>query len=105
MSEEHVRSLPFPRLPSLLIGYARRYVESQDDPSMIAAEQLVDGMDLDEAWCKRHLNGVEPGVVDVIVDRVQTKHQRLDDFSENTVTCYVKDEEAAALIRQIYGRG
>ncbi|POS73989.1 hypothetical protein DHEL01_v207612 [Diaporthe helianthi] len=95
--EEHVRSLPFPRLPPLLIGYARRYVESQDDPSMMATEQLVDGMDLDEAWCAQHLSGVEPRVVDVIVDRVQTRHQRLDDFAENTVTCYVKDEEQAVL--------
>ena len=71
---------------------------------MIATEQLVDGMDLDETWCKRHLCGVEPGVVDVILDRVQTKHQRLDDFSENTVTCYVKDEVEAVLVRQTQGR-
>ncbi|KAK2613105.1 hypothetical protein N8I77_000034 [Diaporthe amygdali] len=102
--KEHVRSLPFPKLPPLLIGYARRYVESQDDPSMIATEQLVDGMDLDEAWCELHLHGVESGVVDVIMERVRTKSQRLDDFSESTVTCYVKDEDEAILVRQICGR-
>lgn len=79
-------------------------MESQDDPSMIATEQLVDGMDLDEAWCHLHLAGVESGVVDLILERVQTKHQRLDDFSESTVTCYVKNEDEAILVRQICGR-
>lgn len=102
--KEHVLSLPFPRLPPLLTGYARRYVESHDDPSMIATEQLVDGMDLDEAWCKKHLASVESEVVDVIMDRIRSKSQRLDDFSENTVTCYVKDADEATLVRRIRGR-
>lgn len=101
---EHVRSLPFPRLPPLLIGYAKRYVETRDDPSVIAAEQLVDGMDLDEAWCEKHLDGVELEAVDVVMDRVRSKSQRLEDFSENTITCYVKDVEEATLIRRLHGR-
>lgn len=71
---------------------------------MIATEQLVDGMDIDEAWCGKHLADVEPEVVDVVLNRVRSKSQRLDYCSDNTVTCYVKDDQEATLVRRIRGR-
>jgi hypothetical protein len=57
ISPDDVGILPIPRLPSFFAGICGRYLESKDDVVMTAAEQLVDGMDLDSGWCTRNLGG------------------------------------------------
>ncbi|EPE06099.1 hypothetical protein F503_02928 [Ophiostoma piceae UAMH 11346] len=98
-----IRSLSLPRLSRLLVGFARRYLDQKDDTAMIAAEQLVDGMDVDESWCARHLRGESQSVISLIRGLVQGKASRLDDFSDYHVTCFLKDEAVARLVRGIPG--
>lgn len=103
IQDDDIHAMSFPRLHPLLVGYARRYIDEQDDSSMIAAEQLVDGMDVDAPWCDRHLSRESAAVVALITNLVQTKTSRLDDFSGYEVTCFIKDSEAARHVRSIPG--
>lgn len=70
---------------------------------MIAPEQPVDGMDLDEAWCQEHLAGTDSAVAALVMDRIRSKSQRLDVFRGHKITCYVKDQDEAILVRLIHG--
>lgn len=97
VSANEVHSLPIPRLPPLFAGLCQRFFDSYDDVAMIAAEQLVDGMDLDEDWCERNLRNASPKVRQLASRLVAEKHLRLDDFSENMVTCFVTAGEAKRL--------
>lgn len=75
-----VNHVPIPRLPSLFAGLCQRFLDTHDDVAMIAAEQLVDGMDLDRGWCERNLCSVSPEVIQLAIRLVAGKHSRLDDF-------------------------
>jgi len=96
-------SLPIPRLPPFFIGLCQRYIDSHDDIAMIAAEQLVDGMDLDEAWCSRNLQNASQEVYQLATRLVEGKDSRLDDFSENTITCFISNAGEAKRLKQIPG--
>lgn len=99
-----VNQLPMPRLPSLFAGFCQRFLDTQDDAAMIAAEQLVDGMDLDEGWVERNLGGIaSPKVFQLATKLVAEKRSRIDDFSENNVTCFIADDTEAKRVRQIPG--
>jgi hypothetical protein len=98
-----IYQLPMPRLPSLFSGFCHRFLESHDDVAMMAAEQLVDGMDLDEGWCQRNLRTSSPEVFKLANRLVVEKRSRLDDFSENTVTCFIPNDKEAARVRRIPG--
>ncbi|KUJ16023.1 uncharacterized protein LY89DRAFT_735167 [Mollisia scopiformis] len=98
-----INQLPIPRLPVLLVGLCRRFLESHDDVAMIAAEQLVDGMDLDDGWCDRNLSGVSSAVLEMSSRLVAGKTSRLDDFSENTITCFIANEDEVERVRRIPG--
>jgi hypothetical protein len=98
-----IHQLPMPRLPVLLVGLCRRFLESHDDVAMIAAEQLVDGMDLDEGWCDRNLSSVSSEVLEIASKLVAGKASRLDDFSENTITCFIANKDEAERVRGIPG--
>ncbi|KAK3945145.1 hypothetical protein QBC46DRAFT_336994 [Diplogelasinospora grovesii] len=101
--DEIATSLPLPRLPSLMVGLCRRYLDTGDDVAMIAAEQLVDGMDLDEEWCERHLRDSSPEISQLMAGLVAGKASRIDDFSTNQVTCFVRDRDEADKVRKIPG--
>lgn len=99
----YITTFPFPRLAPFIKGLARRYLDSEDPTAMIAAEQLVDGTDLDMDWSAKHL-GADAQEVKALIERlIFDKQQRIDDFSENTITCYVLDQEEAQNIRRIPG--
>ena len=95
--------LRFPRLPPLFRGLARKFLKTGDDMAMIAIEQLVDGMDLDQDWCKRHLSSAETGVQELAAELVRQKSDRLDEFNGNTVTCFIATPEEADRLRRIVG--
>jgi len=52
-----VNQLSMPRLPSFFVDFSQRFLDTQDEVTMITAEQLVDGVDLDEGWRERNLGG------------------------------------------------
>lgn len=103
MDEADIIQLPMPRLAPLLIGLAQRWLEQGDDVAMIALEQLVDGMDIDDPWCDRNLGGEAPRVRSLVTAVIGSKKSRIDDFSGNKVTCFIKDEEETRHMRQIPG--
>ncbi|OAA47563.1 ser/Thr protein phosphatase [Metarhizium rileyi] len=100
---EDIADLHLPRLAPLLKGLARRFLDERDDVAMIAVEQLVDGMDLDEAWVERQLEGSDAALVDLVVGLVRSKRSRIDYYMENKTTCFVYDEEEAERVRLIPG--
>lgn len=57
-----LKDLPLPLLPPFFIGLCRRFFESGDDMARIGAEQLVDGMKVDEKWVRFNLSSVPPEV-------------------------------------------
>ena len=103
LGDPSMSGLRFPRLSALFSGLARKYLESGDDMAMIACEQLVDGMDLDQEWCERHLSSVETGVHELAAKLVRQKASRLDDFNGNAVTCFIATQGEADRLRGIVG--
>jgi hypothetical protein len=92
-----------PRLAVLMHGLGKRYLETRDDVSMIALEQLVDGMNADESWVQDNLEASESAVAALVTHLVRNKKGRLDPFSGNTVTCFVRDEAEAEAVKLIPG--
>jgi hypothetical protein len=105
LSPDAVASLPFPSLGAFLRGLCSRYIQSRDVVYAMAAEQLVDGMDIDTAWCHVHLAHLSHVEQQFASDMIAGKRGRMDDFSENKITCYVADIQDATNIRQIPGSG
>jgi hypothetical protein len=102
LTEDDITKLPLPRLAPLLNGLGRRYLDTADDVSMIALEQLVDGMNPDERWVQDNLVS-DSAVTALVMGLVRDKKSRIDYFSENKVTCFIKDEEEAGKVRLIPG--
>ncbi|KJZ73119.1 hypothetical protein HIM_07503 [Hirsutella minnesotensis 3608] len=98
-----IAAISFPRLAPFLKGLAQRFLSFQDDMAMIAVEQLVDGMNLDQAWLERHFNDREKALSDLILAQIKSKGGRIDYMSDNVITCYVVDQEEAENIRRIPG--
>jgi hypothetical protein len=98
-------AIPIPRLASLFVGLCRRYLDHGDDAAMIAAEQLVDGMNLDLDWCSRNITTAGADVCELSQQLILGKTSGMDEFSGNEVTCYVADEAEAKLLRGIPGSG
>jgi hypothetical protein len=82
--------LPLPRLPPLLRGLVQLHISTRDDPAIIAIEQMVDGMNLGEAWVDRNLRSRCTDDVNELITR-QTKDRlsRIDYYSDNKVTCHI----------------
>ncbi|PQK12058.1 hypothetical protein BB8028_0003g06770 [Beauveria bassiana] len=100
---EEIATLPLPRLAPFLAGLATKFILTQDDNAMIAVEQLVDGMDLDESWVDSQLADYPQAVRDMITGLINGKQCRIDYFSDNQVTCFIRDEAEAAHVRSIVG--
>ncbi|KAE8356061.1 hypothetical protein BDV28DRAFT_145560 [Aspergillus coremiiformis] len=75
---DEIQYLPVPRLPPYFIGLCRRFFESNDDMARISAEQLVDGMDLDEEWIRINLSGAPLKVRELATTLVAEKSSRID---------------------------
>jgi hypothetical protein len=105
LSVNAIASLPFPSLGALMAASCARYVQSRDVVFAMAAEQLVDGMDIDDAWCTTHLASLSADEQQFACDLVAGKRYRMDDFSENKITCYVADSQAVSNLRRIPGSG
>jgi hypothetical protein len=89
-----VSETPIPLLGPFFSGQcARYYLETKDIIFAMAAEQLVDGMDLDEEWCKQHMSTSTPETLSFALTLVAGKASRIDYFSSNTVTCFIPDEQ------------
>ena len=52
--------LHFPGLPEFPVGACKRYIESGDTVFAMAAEEIVDGIDLDECWSQDHVSICNP---------------------------------------------
>jgi hypothetical protein len=98
-----IRSLSWPRLPSLFLGLCQRYLNNHDAIARIGAEQLVDGMDLSQEWCDLNLLQANREAVKLAHTLVQEKPGRIDQFSGNKITCYIHSEDDAQLLRSLAG--
>ena len=57
----------------------------------MAAEALVDGMNLDEEWCRASLPATQSDELNFALRLVRGKGSRIADFSPNEVTCFIAD--------------
>ncbi|KAM4054325.1 ser/Thr protein phosphatase [Hirsutella rhossiliensis] len=103
LQRQGITGLPLPRLAVFLKGLAQRYLDLGDDMAMIAVEQLVDGMNLDDAWARRNLAGLSPALVALVMKQISSKASRIDYVSENKVTCFIGDQKEADDVRLIPG--
>lgn len=71
--------------------------------AVIAAESLVDGMDLDEDWCMVHLEFTEKKALDLALSLVAGKRSKISDFSTNKVTCFIPSPAEAHRVQKIPG--
>lgn len=100
VSADDLTKLPIPRLAPLFSGLCRMYMESREATAAIAAEMLVDGMDLSKDWCRERLSGK---ALDFALGLVEGKASRVSDFQENKVTCFVANAQEGEQIRSIPG--
>lgn len=100
-----IRDIPVPRLSHLFTGLCLRFFESGDVMARIAVEQLVDGMDLDDEWIKRNIDGTATEVRNLNTQLVTEKIYRHEDdpvlgaMSSDFVTARMQD------VRSIPGSG
>ena len=102
-SANQVATLPFPRFAPFFTGLCRTYIETKDAMAAIAAEALVDGMNLDEEWCKAYLPATHNDELNFALRLVRGKSSRIADFSPNEVTCFLADHEEAQRMLKIPG--
>ncbi|KAL2368935.1 hypothetical protein BDBG_06425 [Blastomyces gilchristii SLH14081] len=95
-------TLPLPRFAPFFIGFCRSYVKKQETTSAIAAEMLVDGMDLKEEWCWTHFES-ESEELSFALGLIGSKQSRISDFSPNTVTCFIVDDQERQRVKKIPG--
>ncbi|KAJ5951082.1 uncharacterized protein N7479_009495 [Penicillium vulpinum] len=94
--EKSLEILPFPHLSPYFIGLCRRFFESGDDMARIAAEQLVGGMKLDEAWIQLNLSKAPPKVqylASVLVDERFSSVDELWDLQMSSFAESDREEE------------
>ncbi|KAM3511885.1 hypothetical protein MY11210_004503 [Beauveria gryllotalpidicola] len=102
-SLEELATVTLPPLAPFLAGLAAKYLSTGEDMIMIAVENLVDGMHLDESWVQDQQQDCEPAARELILQQVASKTSRMDCFSENKVTCFVCKKAEVAHIKSIAG--
>lgn len=100
---DQIAYLPFPRFAPFFLGYVRTYTETSEATAAIAAELLVDGMNLDNQWCKAHCPISESDMLNFALRLVRGKSSRIADFSGNEVTCFISNWEEARKMAEISG--
>ncbi|PGH05957.1 hypothetical protein AJ79_06646 [Helicocarpus griseus UAMH5409] len=103
MSAEQVATLPFPKFAPLFVGFCRTYIETQEVTAAIAAELLVDGMNIYEEWWRARFDASQSGLLNFALRLVEGKASRIADYTPNEVTCFVVDQKEAQRIRMIPG--
>ena len=103
LSATDIADLPFPKLHCLFSGVCQRYKASGEVFFGIASEQLVDGMDISEDACLSCLHEASTEAREHAVELARSKRDRIDYFSDNTVTCYVVSEDEAMMLSRIPG--
>jgi len=68
----------------------------------MAAESLVDGLDLDYNWCQENLADL-PDVLTFALTLVEGKRTRVFDPSLGQVTCFIANKEEARRLHEIPG--
>lgn len=76
---DSIRLLYMPRLPPYCISLGRRFFESNNYMARIAAEQLVDGMHLDERWICTNLSDAPHQVRELAMRLVAKRSLWYDD--------------------------
>lgn len=102
--KESVSKLPFPKLPPFFAGLCKRFCGTQGNAAAGAAEQLVDGKDLDEEWCKEAFSESPSTELEFALSLVKGKVARASDCTLPIVTSPVWDEAEARRVRRIPGR-
>jgi hypothetical protein len=100
-SVRDIKCIPIPSLASFIKYLCRLHFTLGDEMPRIRLEQLVDGMNLDEEWCRKSLS--ETAHVQYLLDLVNSKGDRIDDFSEKQVTCIITDQKTAECVTRIPG--
>jgi hypothetical protein len=96
-----IKCIPIPSLTSFIQYLCRLHFNLGDEMPRIRLEQLVDGMNIDEEWCKKTLS--EKAHVQYLLNLVNSKGDRIDDFSEKLVTCIIADQKTAECVTRIPG--
>ncbi|KAL2365200.1 hypothetical protein RJZ56_001818 [Blastomyces dermatitidis] len=102
-SPDKIATLPFPRFTPLFRGFCRSYIETQEATAAMAAECLVDGMNINEEWCHAHFDPPESAESGFALRLVNSRGSRIDDFSLNQVTCFIPDLQEAQRLQRIPG--
>ena len=97
-------NIPVPLLGPFFAGQCRKYLELRHATFAMAAEQVVDGMDLDKAWCEQHMRDATPEELNFAFDLVAGKASRIDYFWPDKITCFIDTEEERQRILKIPGR-
>ncbi|KAI9676670.1 MAG: hypothetical protein M1829_002988 [Trizodia sp. TS-e1964] len=100
-----IPKLRLPRLAPLFEACCRKYCETREDMSAIAAEQLVDGMNLDEDWCRKNMSPARLEELNFALKLVAAKKSRISAFTHNIVTDFIATSEEAERLLRVPGRG
>ncbi|KAK2766774.1 hypothetical protein FQN54_006088 [Arachnomyces sp. PD_36] len=100
-------TIPVPRLATLIQGLTRKHFEMErfgtDYHLAGHVEQLVDGMNLDEAWCLGHLDTSRQRDLNFVMEFVKSKRLRISQFYHHNITCFVPTKQDAEELRMIPG--
>lgn len=103
VSADQIAALPLPQFTPFFKGLCRKYIETQEATAAIAAELLVDGMDLSKEWCQLYFYASESDEFAFALRLIIGKSSRIDDFSSNQVTCFIAEQGEAQRIQKTPG--
>jgi hypothetical protein len=72
-----------PRLAPFFEGFCRKFCDTRDDFSAIAAEQLVDGMNLDKDRCSNYISPERHKELNFALELVAGKDSRISNFTRH----------------------
>ena len=103
VTSSEVASLPLPRFLPFFTSSCCTYTETNEVMAAIAAELLVDGMNIDEAWCRLHFPTARSEALNFALTLIEGKSSRISGFSPGEVTCLIPSQEEAQRILRIPG--
>ncbi|OJJ95466.1 hypothetical protein ASPACDRAFT_47821 [Aspergillus aculeatus ATCC 16872] len=102
---DEMQHFPVPCLRPYVIGLCRRYFENHDAMARIAAEQLVDGMNLDEEWIRTNLREAPLKARELMIMLMAEKSSRMDNEFLDVITPDPVVENGLEGLRLIPGSG